>query len=63
MTALDLACELGVSQRSIYRDIETLRSLGAPIEGQAGIGFRLREGFFLPPFSFSPGCNWRFASF
>jgi predicted DNA-binding transcriptional regulator YafY len=54
VTALDLARELGVSQRSIYRDIETLRSLGAPLEGQAGIGYCLREGFFLPQFAFSP---------
>jgi predicted DNA-binding transcriptional regulator YafY len=54
VTALDLARELGVSQRSIYRDIETLRSLGAPLEGQAGVGYCLREGFFLPQFAFSP---------
>lgn len=53
VTALDLASELSVSPRSIYRDIETLRSLGARIEGQAGIGFQLREGFFLPQFAFS----------
>lgn len=53
VTAHDLARELGVSQRSIYRDIETLRSLGAPIEGQAGVGYCLREGFFLPEFAFS----------
>jgi len=53
VTALDLAHELGISQRSVYRDIETLRSLGAPLEGQAGIGYCLREGFFLPEFAFS----------
>lgn len=52
--AADLARQLGVSQRSIYRDIDTLRSLGAPIEGQAGIGYELRAGFFLPEFAFSP---------
>jgi predicted DNA-binding transcriptional regulator YafY len=54
VTALDLAHELGVSERSIYRDIETLRSLGAPLDGQAGVGFFLREGFFLPQLAFSP---------
>ena len=53
VTALYLSHELDISQRSIYRDIETLRSLGAPIEGQAGIGYCLREGFFLPEFAFS----------
>lgn len=54
VTALDLAHELGVSERSIYRDIEMLRSLGAPVDGQAGVGYLLREGFFLPQFAFSP---------
>lgn len=54
VTAVELATELGISQRSVYRDIETLRLLGAPLDGQAGIGFRLREGFFLPHFAFSP---------
>lgn len=53
VTALYLARELGISQRSVYRDIETLRSLGAPIEGQAGVGYCLRQGFFLPEFAFS----------
>jgi predicted DNA-binding transcriptional regulator YafY len=53
VTALDLADELGVSPRSIYRDIDTLRALGAPIEGQAGVGYRLGEGFFLPHLAFS----------
>ena len=54
VTARYLARELGISQRSVYRDIETLRSLGAPVDGQAGIGYCLREGFFLPEFAFSP---------
>lgn len=54
VTALDLANELGVSQRSIYRDIDTLRSLGAPLEGQAGVGYCLGRDFFLPELAFSP---------
>jgi predicted DNA-binding transcriptional regulator YafY len=53
VTALDLAEALGISQRSIYRDIETLRGLGAPIIGEAGVGYCLKKGFFLPEFSFS----------
>jgi predicted DNA-binding transcriptional regulator YafY len=53
VAALHLARELGISERSVYRDIETLRSLGAPIDGQAGIGYCLGEGFFLPEFAFS----------
>ena len=53
VTATDLASELGISPRSVYRDIETLRLLGAPLDGQAGVRYRLKEGFFLPHFAFS----------
>jgi predicted DNA-binding transcriptional regulator YafY len=49
-----LAEELGVSLRSVYRDIETLRSQGAHIEGEAGLGFVLRPGLMLPPLMFTP---------
>lgn len=48
-----LADELGVSLRTIYRDIQALIGLGASIEGEAGIGFVLRPGFVLPPLMFS----------
>jgi predicted DNA-binding transcriptional regulator YafY len=44
-----LADELGVSIRTLYRDIATLQGQGAPIEGEAGLGYVLRPGFFLPP--------------
>jgi predicted DNA-binding transcriptional regulator YafY len=54
VTASFLAAELGISERSLYRDIETLRLLGAPIDGQAGVGYCLTQGFFLPEFAFSP---------
>lgn len=54
VTAVELARELGISKRSVYRDIETLRLLGAPLDGQAGIGYVLKDGFFLPHFAFSP---------
>lgn len=53
VTAVDLADALGVSQRSIYRDIDTLRGLGAPIIGEAGVGYCLSKGFFLPEFAFA----------
>ncbi|MBB3950725.1 helix-turn-helix transcriptional regulator [Aureimonas jatrophae] len=53
VSAAELARELEVSPRSVYRDIETLRAIGAPIDGQAGMGFVLRPGFFLPEFAFS----------
>lgn len=48
-----LADELGVSLRTVYRDIQTLIGQGAAIDGEAGIGFVLRPGFVLPPLMFS----------
>jgi predicted DNA-binding transcriptional regulator YafY len=48
-----LADELGVSLRTVYRDIQTLIGQGAPIAGETGIGFVLRPGFVLPPLMFS----------
>lgn len=50
--AHELAREFSVSVRTIYRDIETLVRQGAPIEGEAGLGFLLRPGFLLPPLMF-----------
>ena len=50
--AARLAEELGVSLRTVYRDIATLAAEGAPIEGEAGLGYVLRPGFFLPPLCF-----------
>lgn len=54
ITAAALAEEQGVSVRTLYRDIQTLIGLGAPIDGEAGIGYMLKAGFFLPPLMFSP---------
>lgn len=48
-----LAKELGVSLRTIYRDIVTLQGQGASIEGEPGLGYVLRPGFMLPPLMFS----------
>jgi len=48
-----LAAELGVSLRTVYRDIASLQMQGALIEGEAGIGYVLRPGFTLPPLMFS----------
>jgi predicted DNA-binding transcriptional regulator YafY len=52
VTAAALAEKLGVSERTIYRDIQTLAQLGAPVDGSAGVGYMLRNGFFLPPLMF-----------
>ncbi len=48
-----LADELGVSVRTLYRDIATLQALGAEIEGEVGVGYVLRPGYFLPPLMLS----------
>ncbi|MGO4404907.1 helix-turn-helix transcriptional regulator [Bosea sp. RAF48] len=48
-----LAAELGVSIRTLYRDIVTLQGQGAPIEGEPGLGYVLKPGFMLPPLMFS----------
>jgi predicted DNA-binding transcriptional regulator YafY len=48
-----LADELGISLRTLYRDIESLKAQGAHIDGEAGVGYVLRPGFMLPPLMFS----------
>jgi predicted DNA-binding transcriptional regulator YafY len=48
-----LADELGISIRTLYRDIATLQGQGAAIDGEAGLGYILRPGFMLPPLMFS----------
>jgi predicted DNA-binding transcriptional regulator YafY len=53
VTAARLAEDTGVSPRTLYRDIRALRELGAPVEGEAGVGYVMRPGFFLPPLMFS----------
>ncbi|MBO6717417.1 MAG: YafY family transcriptional regulator [Rhizobiaceae bacterium] len=53
VTARMLGERLEVSDRTIYRDIADLQSSGVPIDGEAGVGYLLREGFDLPPLMFS----------
>jgi predicted DNA-binding transcriptional regulator YafY len=48
-----LATELGISVRTLYRDIGTLQEQGASIDGEPGLGYILRPGFMLPPMMFS----------
>ncbi|MBY8917984.1 YafY family transcriptional regulator [Nitratireductor sp. L1-7-SE] len=49
VTAATLAREMEVSERTIYRDLSELAAQGASIKGEAGVGYVLRSGFFLPP--------------
>ena len=50
--ARELAERLEVSERTIYRDIRDLMASGVPVEGEAGVGYILREGYDLPPLMF-----------
>lgn len=54
-TAEFLAARLEVSVRTVYRDVADLQRQGVPIEGEAGVGYRLGAGFELPPLMFSQG--------
>lgn len=53
VTAARLADETGVSDRTIYRDIQSLRAAGALIDGAAGTGYTLTEDPALPPQMFT----------
>ncbi|UFH50210.1 helix-turn-helix transcriptional regulator [Pseudomonas sp. KNUC1026] len=53
VTGAALAEELGITLRTLYRDIDTLKEQGAHIEGVAGLGFVLHPGFMLPPLMFT----------
>ncbi len=52
-TSVQLAQDLGVSARTVHRDIDALRGLGAVIDGEAGFGFTLIEDATLPPLGFT----------
>ena len=53
VTAARLSDWLEVSERTIYRDIADLQASGVPIDGEAGVGYVMREGFDLPPLMFN----------
>ncbi len=52
-TAAYLAGRLEVSLRTVYRDVADLQHQGVPIDGEAGVGYRMRAGFDLPPLMFT----------
>ena len=52
-TGARLAEDLGVSKRTIYRDVQDLQHSGVPIRGEAGVGYALDKRFDLPPMTFS----------
>ncbi|MGE0970872.1 helix-turn-helix transcriptional regulator [Klebsiella sp. WOUb02] len=66
LTALTLSERLGISVRTVYRDIQTLQQQGVYIEGSSGIGYIIKSDYHLPPLTFTPqeinaltlGLNW-----
>ena len=53
LTGHQLAERLGIARRSVYRDVAELKASGVPIEGEAGVGFRMRRGYSVPPLMFT----------
>ena len=54
LTAAFIADELGVSVRTIYRDMQGLIASGVPIEGEPGVGYLIQQSIELPPLKFTP---------
>lgn len=54
VTAQQLAEQLEVSARTVYRDVADLVASGVPIAGEAGVGYRLDPSYRLPPLLFTP---------
>ncbi|WP_211343861.1 helix-turn-helix transcriptional regulator [Roseateles asaccharophilus] len=52
VTAQELSEDLGVSLRTLYRDIADLQAMGAPIRGEGGVGYVMEPGYFLPSLRF-----------
>jgi len=53
LTAAQLADELEINVRTVYRDIHALIGNGVPIRGEAGVGYMMEDGFDLPPMMFT----------
>src|SRR6185312_8656389 len=53
LPARRIADTLGVSLRTVYRDVADLQTSGIPIEGEAGVGYLLRKGSDIPPLMFT----------
>ncbi|AOZ69016.1 DNA-binding protein [Rhodobacter xanthinilyticus] len=52
--ARDLAARLGVSERTIWRDMAELQAFGVPVQGSRGVGYMLRRALALPPLVLTP---------
>jgi predicted DNA-binding transcriptional regulator YafY len=54
ISAQSIGEELGVTKRTVYRDIAALMGQGVPINGEAGVGYVLEPGFHMPPLMLTP---------
>ncbi len=52
VTAQQIAESFGICKRTVYRDIECLMDTGAPIRGEAGVGYTIDKKYYLPPVTF-----------
>lgn len=53
ITAAQIADELEVSERTVYRDLSDLSARGVPLRAEAGVGYALEKGFDIPPLMFT----------
>lgn len=51
--AQDIAEKFSISLRTVYRDVRALEEAGVPVIGEAGTGYKLMEGYKLPPVMFT----------
>ncbi|MEP3298391.1 MAG: YafY family protein [Pseudoruegeria sp.] len=52
--ARDIAAQLSISQRTVYRDMDTLIDAGLPIEGERGVGYTMTTPISIPPLHLTP---------
>ena len=55
LKAANISERFGISLRTVYRDINTLKNAGIPIIGDPGVGYSITEGYRLPPLMFNEG--------
>lgn len=55
ITAAEIASELEVSNRTVYRDLQDLSARGVPLRAEPGLGYQLEKGFDIPPLMFTHG--------
>lgn len=52
VTAKQIAEVFDICKRTVYRDIQCLMDTGAPITGEAGVGYTIDKRYYLPPITF-----------